>query len=80
MGAKYQNDWYKVLPWALLGMRTAFNKDLGTSSNELTLGTHVQTPGCILQQVDSDSAEPSIERILENIHQFWSYIGTNIMH
>ena len=67
MGQKYQNNWFQVLPWALLGMRTAFNKDLGTSSNELTLGTHVQVPGCILQEVSHDSAEPNIKDILENL-------------
>ena len=67
MGQIYQNNWYHALPWALLGQRTAFNKDLGTSSNELTLGTHVQVPGCILQDVNYDSAEPNIEDILEKL-------------
>ena len=67
MGQKYQNNWYHVLPWALLGQRTAFNKDLGTSSNELTLGTHVQVPGCILQEVDYNMAEPNIEQILRGL-------------
>ena len=67
MGQKYKSDWYNVLPWALLGQRTAFNRDLGTSSNELTLGTHVQVPGCILKEVSSNSEEPNIEQILEKL-------------
>ena len=67
IGQKYKDNWYHVLPWALLGQRTAFNKDLGTSSNELTLGTHVQVPGCILQEINPDSAEPNIQAILEKI-------------
>ena len=67
MGQKYQNNWFHVLPWALLGQRTAFNKDLGTSSNELTLGTHVQLPGSILQEVNSNSAEPNLEAILSKL-------------
>ena len=28
MGEIYQQNWMKYLPWALLGRRTAFNKDL----------------------------------------------------
>ena len=67
MGQKYKNDWYHVLPWALLGQRTAFNKDLGTSSSELTLGTHIQVPGCILKQISHDAEEPSINDILEKL-------------
>ena len=65
MGEKFQGNWYHVLPWALLGMRTAFNKDLGTSSNEMTLGTHVQVPGSILQDISEE--EPNINDILTKI-------------
>ena len=67
MGQKYKDNWYHVLTWALLGQRTAFNKDLGTSSSELTLGTHVQVPGCILKQISHDTEEPSINDILEKL-------------
>ena len=66
MGTTYQDKWYHFLPWALLGRRTAFNKDLGTSSSELALGTHVQVPGAILQPVDS-SSEPNIQDILKKL-------------
>ena len=65
MGELYQDRWIEYLPWALLGRRTAYNKDLGTSSSELTLGTHVAVPGCILPEVDD--AEPSIKDILQNL-------------
>ena len=41
MGEMHKQNWMKYLPWALLGRRTAFNKELGTSSSELTLGTHI---------------------------------------
>ena len=64
MGHTYQKDWIKMLPWALLGLRTAFNKDLGTSPSELTLGTQIQIPGCILQD---PSTERNITKILQNI-------------
>ena len=42
-----------------------FNKDLGTSSSELTLGTHIQVPGCLLQDVKSE--EPNINEILKKL-------------
>ena len=66
MGEMHQQNWMKYLPWALLGRRTAFNKDLGTSSSELTLGTHIAVPGCILPEV-SNSAEPNIGEVLEKL-------------
>ena len=66
MGEIYQENWYKYFSWALLGRRTAYNKDLGTSSSELALGTHVQLPGEILQEVKADS-EPSIKDILAKL-------------
>ena len=48
MGDKYQQNWVSYLPWALLGIRTAYNNDLGTSSMEMTIGKHGQLPGTIL--------------------------------
>ena len=66
MGEMHKQNWMKYLPWALLGRRTAFNKDLGTSSSELTLGTYISVPGCILPEVSS-SAEPNIEDILNKL-------------
>ena len=48
MADKYQENWASYLPWALLGLRSSFNKDLGTSPMEMTLGKHVQLPGTIL--------------------------------
>ena len=48
MGDKYQKNWIYYLPWALLGIRSSFNKDLNTSPLEMTLGKHVQLPGTIL--------------------------------
>ena len=65
MGETHKGDWIKYLPWALLGRRVAFNKDLGTSSSELTLGTHISVPGCILP--DAFSEEPDINDVLEKL-------------
>ena len=64
MGQNFQDKWMQALPWALLGQRTAFNKDLGTSSSELTLGTHIQIPGSMLQEVHE---EPDISTILKKL-------------
>ena len=43
----------------------AFNKDLGTSSSELTLGTHIQVPGAIL--MPASSQEDNINDILAKL-------------
>ena len=55
MGDKYQQNWVYYLPWALLGIRSAFNRDLGTSSMEMTMGKHAQLPGTILADPDEVS-------------------------
>ena len=52
MGDKYQEKWVQYLPWALLGLRSSFNKDLGTSPMEMTTGKHAQLPGTILADPD----------------------------
>ena len=66
MGVKYQDRWMDYLPWVLLGRRTAFNKDLGTSSAELTLGMHPQIPMVLAQEVKEDE-EPTIEALLAKL-------------
>ena len=66
LGQKYQDKWIDLLPWALLGRRTAFNKNLGTSSNELVLGMHVQVPGACVQDINLED-EPLIEDILNKL-------------
>ena len=48
MGDQYQDKWIYYLPWALLGIRSSYNKDLDTSPLEMTIGKHVQIPGTIL--------------------------------
>ena len=60
MGDTYRDKWIKYLPWVLLGINSAYNKDLDTSSTEMTLGMTVQLPGHIL-------AEPSEEFDVKNM-------------
>ena len=52
MGDKYQENWVHYLPWALLGLRSSFHSDLGTSPTEMTFGKSVQLPGTILADPD----------------------------
>ena len=66
MGQNFQDKWIQALPWALLGQRTAFNKDLGTSSSELTFGTQIQVPGTLLQDIGEENS--SITDILQKLH------------
>ena len=66
MGQKYQDKWIHYLPWALLGMRSAYNKDLDTSSIEMTLGMPVQLPGQILQDPDEEF-NFDVDQVLKNL-------------
>ena len=52
LGDTYQENWLHYLPWALLGIRSSFNKDLGTSPAEMCFGMHPQLPGTILADPD----------------------------
>ena len=66
MANEYQDRWFHFLPWALLGCRTSFNKDLQTSSAELTFGRHPQIPMALAQPVKFDHT-PDIQSILSKI-------------
>ena len=68
MGDKYQDQWIHYLPWALLGIRSAFNSDLGTSSAEMTLGMHPQLPGTVLADPEDINLSPGhMETILTKL-------------
>ncbi|XP_028038223.1 uncharacterized protein LOC114248972 [Bombyx mandarina] len=42
----HENDeWYEVLPWVLLGIRSAWKEDVGSSSAELVYGEPLRLPG-----------------------------------
>ena len=68
MGDTYQDKWIYYLPWALLGIRSAYNKNLGTSSAEMTLGLHPQLPGTVLADPeDINSTDSHMESILKKL-------------
>ena len=68
MGQTYQDKWIYYLPWALLGIRSAFNSDLGTSSIEMTLGMQPQLPGTLLVDPDNATAEDmNVEAMLKRL-------------
>ena len=57
MGDQHGALWLRALPWILLGRRTAFQPELGTSSAELLYGQTPRIPGDIAGAdlaVDSD--------------------------
>ena len=61
MGDIYQEKWVQYLPWALLGIRSSYNKDLGTSPMEMTMGKHAQLPGTILADPGEVSCQEDID-------------------
>lgn len=42
-------DWYEVLPWVLLGIRTAWKEDISSSTAELVYGEALRLPSDFLQ-------------------------------
>ena len=68
MAEKFQDKWMDYLPWVLLGRRTAFNRDLKTSSAELTFGMHPQIPMVLAQEVkEEEEDELTIDKILTKL-------------
>ena len=56
------------LPWVLLGIRSAFNTNLGTSSAEMRLGLHPQLPGTLLANPeDITLTDGHLETILKKL-------------
>ena len=68
MGDKYQQNWIYYLPWVLLGIRSAYNQNLGTSSLELTIGKHAQLPGTLL--ADPEDIELSDDHVANMLLSF----------
>lgn len=55
-------DWVKILPTVLLGLRTAFKEDLDATAAELVYGTNIRLPGDFLS---TTQANPTAEFVQE---------------
>ena len=67
MGDTHGSNWLSVLPWTLLGLRTAHQEDLGASPMELVYGQTVKIPGDLVGgDLHQDSDLPTL---LENIRK-----------
>ena len=45
MNDQHGKNWHSILPWVLLGQRTAYQPELGVSPMELVYGQTVKIPG-----------------------------------
>ena len=62
------STWTQELPWVLLGLRTAFKEDIGSSSAELVYGTTFSFPGeLIVPNTSPDPPHSSFLRQLRNV-------------
>ena len=72
MGDRHGDQWYRALPWTLLGRRTAYQPELGTSPAELVLGQMPRVPGDLLtnegqrltdllQELRTNAARPPVQ-------------------
>ena len=67
MGDRHGQNWLPMLPWILLGQRTAFQPELGTSAAEMVFGSTPKIPGDLAgADLDLDKDIPSL---LERIRQ-----------
>ena len=67
------STWTQELPWVLLGLRTAFKEDVGSSSTELVYGTTLSLPEELIAPNSSpDPPHSSFLRQLRNVaNSFW---------
>ena len=69
MGDTHGKNWYKQLPWTMLGHRVSFQEDLGASPVQLTLGTEVQIPGALVGDMGPGPplTKPELQGLLETL-------------
>ena len=78
MGDKHGSKWLLALPWTLLGRRTAFQPELGTSPAELVLGQMPRIPGDLidnqgekladlLERLRTNAAQPPVQTAHHNV-------------
>ncbi|XP_050359949.1 uncharacterized protein LOC126779872 [Nymphalis io] len=63
-------NWVEVLPWVLLGIRSAFKDDIKASTAELVYGEPLRLPGQFFS-----SAPPTIEDITEFIGRIQTHVN-----
>ncbi|XP_070522385.1 uncharacterized protein [Cardiocondyla obscurior] len=64
------NDWVKVLPVVMLGLRNALKEDIGTSAAELLYGTQLRIPGEYFNQEElSQEPFPFLEKLRETMRE-----------
>lgn len=62
------NDWTKVLPVVMLGLRNALKDDIGTSAAELVYGTQLRLPGeYFIQEEPSQDQFPFLEHLRKSM-------------
>ena len=68
MGDTHASKWHLALPWVILGKRTAFQPDLGTSPAEIVFGQTLTVPGDLAgSDLQPDSDLPHLlERVRRN--------------
>lgn len=53
------SSWAEVLPWVLLGIRSAWKEDIGASTAELVYGEPLRLPGQFLTEAPGNTADMS---------------------
>ena len=62
------DDWAKVLPVVMLGLRNALKEDIGTSAAELVYGTQLKLPGeFFVEEEPSQDPHPFLEHLRQTM-------------
>ena len=67
LGDKHREKWVDVLPWVLLGRRSAFQEDLGTSPFQLTFGQAPVLPGSLVGDPGPIPTKPELQELLASL-------------
>ena len=57
------NEWYKQLPYVLLGLRTAPKEDIGASTAELVFGSPLTVPGAFVTNTEPTDRAAVLDQV-----------------
>ena len=69
MGDEYGKSWSQILPWVLLGRRTSFHEELGTTPATLTFGQDPRLPGELLPVPSNESLQEILSRVKATVNR-----------
>ena len=70
-------DWYKQLPYVLLGLRTAPKEDIGASTAELVFGSPLTVPGAFVTNTEPSDRVAILDQVRQMVQARQPVQGTH---